>query len=182
MATVPTTIPRFLLPQLTWSTRASQHAAFGSNAPLRWRRVLPASSEPTGCIRYSTVNRPHRLSHQSRPRRLVCHGGPKISPALRREFSATAARARDHHFDTLKFVQRLKHEGFTEEQAVAMMRVLSDVIEERYAFVLDTSLALAEVYRPVASRTSRALWCSAKTRRRRHTHRRWTSPNCGRSS
>ncbi|KAL9079781.1 MAG: hypothetical protein Q9157_001353 [Trypethelium eluteriae] len=39
-------------------------------------------------------------------------------------------RFRDHHFDTLKFVQRLKDEGFTEEQAVAMMKVLSDVIEE----------------------------------------------------
>lgn len=49
----------------------------------------------------------------------------------RRAFSATAIRARDHHFDTLKFVQRLKDEGFTEEQAVAMMKVLSDVIEER---------------------------------------------------
>jgi Protein of unknown function (DUF1640) len=31
---------------------------------------------------------------------------------------------------TLKFVQRLKGEGFSEEQAVAMMRVLNDVIEE----------------------------------------------------
>lgn len=38
--------------------------------------------------------------------------------------------ARDHHFDTLKFVQRLKKEGFSEEQAVAMMRVLNDVIQE----------------------------------------------------
>lgn len=37
---------------------------------------------------------------------------------------------RDHHFDTLKIVQRLKEEGFSEEQAVAMMRVLNDVIEE----------------------------------------------------
>jgi hypothetical protein len=45
----------------------------------------------------------------------------------------TARQARDHHFDTLKFVQRLKDEGFTEEQAEAMMRVLSDVIEERFA-------------------------------------------------
>lgn len=56
-----------------------------------------------------------------------------ITEALsrRREFSATAAQQKDHHFDTLKFVQRLKGEGFTEEQAVAMMRVLSDVIEER---------------------------------------------------
>lgn len=48
----------------------------------------------------------------------------------RREFAATSPRPRDHHFDTLKFVQRLKDDGFTEEQAVAMMKVLSDVIEE----------------------------------------------------
>jgi len=48
----------------------------------------------------------------------------------RRSFSTTPARQRDHHFDTLKFVQRLKDEGFSEEQATAMMRVLSDVIEE----------------------------------------------------
>jgi hypothetical protein len=50
----------------------------------------------------------------------------------RRSFKSTAIQNRDHHFDTLKFVERLKHEGFTEEQSVAMMRVLSDVIEERY--------------------------------------------------
>lgn len=37
---------------------------------------------------------------------------------------------RDHHFDTLKFVQRLKGDGFSEEQAVAMMKVLNDVIQE----------------------------------------------------
>ncbi|KAI4787733.1 DUF1640-domain-containing protein [Aureobasidium sp. EXF-8845] len=48
----------------------------------------------------------------------------------RRPFSATTQRKRDHHFDTLKFVQRLQDEGFTEEQAVAMMKVLSDVVEE----------------------------------------------------
>ncbi|KAL2161647.1 hypothetical protein VTH06DRAFT_8209 [Thermothelomyces fergusii] len=51
-------------------------------------------------------------------------------PALRRSFHATAARRRDHHFDTLRFVQRLQAEGFTEEQSVAMMKVLNDVIEE----------------------------------------------------
>ncbi|RYP65301.1 hypothetical protein DL771_008370 [Monosporascus sp. 5C6A] len=45
-------------------------------------------------------------------------------------FHATVARPRDHHFDTLKFVQRLRSEGFTEEQSVAMMRTLNDVIEE----------------------------------------------------
>ncbi|KAB8200634.1 Protein of unknown function DUF1640 [Aspergillus parasiticus SU-1] len=48
----------------------------------------------------------------------------------RRAFHASAPQQRDHHFDTLKFVQRLKEEGFSEEQAVAMMRVLNDVIQE----------------------------------------------------
>ena len=48
----------------------------------------------------------------------------------RRAFSATLKQEKDHHFDTLKFVQRLKAEGFNEEQAVAIMRVLNDVIEE----------------------------------------------------
>ncbi|KAK7734878.1 Protein fmp32, mitochondrial [Diaporthe eres] len=51
-------------------------------------------------------------------------------PSLRRAFHASAPRRRDHHFDTLKFVQRLQGEGFTEEQSVAMMKVLNDVIEE----------------------------------------------------
>jgi hypothetical protein len=53
-----------------------------------------------------------------------------IQCAGRRAFSATPIQAKDHHFDTLKFVQRLQQEGFSEEQAVAMMKVLSDVIEE----------------------------------------------------
>jgi hypothetical protein len=56
-----------------------------------------------------------------------------------RTFSSTPARQRDHHFDTLKFVQRLKDEGFTEEQAEAMMKVLSDVIEERYELAATAS-------------------------------------------
>ena len=45
-------------------------------------------------------------------------------------FSTSAPKQRDHHFDTLKFVQRLKGEGFTEEQSKSLMLVLSDVIEE----------------------------------------------------
>jgi Protein of unknown function (DUF1640) len=48
----------------------------------------------------------------------------------RKAFSSSAVQRKDHHFDTLKFVQRLRGEGFSEEQAVAMMRVLNDVIEE----------------------------------------------------
>ena len=45
-------------------------------------------------------------------------------------FSTSRTLQRDHHFDTLKFVQRLRDEGFSEEQSKAMMLVLSDVIEE----------------------------------------------------
>ncbi|KAJ9650947.1 Protein fmp32, mitochondrial [Neophaeococcomyces mojaviensis] len=48
----------------------------------------------------------------------------------RRTFATTRANQKSHHFDTLKFVQRLKAEGFNETQAVAMMRVLNSVIEE----------------------------------------------------
>ncbi|KAL4881501.1 hypothetical protein BJY04DRAFT_207574 [Aspergillus karnatakaensis] len=62
----------------------------------------------------------------------IRHNGVYVAtfnPA-RRAFHASVPRQRDHHFDTLKFVQRLKDEGFSEEQAVAMMRVLNDVIQE----------------------------------------------------
>jgi len=50
--------------------------------------------------------------------------------SLRRSFHTTAPQRREHRFDTLKFVQRLQEQGFTEEQSAAMMHVLSDVIEE----------------------------------------------------
>lgn len=52
-----------------------------------------------------------------------------VKPA-KRAFSSSGSQQKEHHFDTLKFVQRLKGEGFSGEQAVAMMRVLNDVIEE----------------------------------------------------
>ncbi|KAI5818465.1 hypothetical protein BZA77DRAFT_307037 [Pyronema omphalodes] len=53
-----------------------------------------------------------------------------LPPAHSNAFHSTPVRRRDHHFDTLKFVERLKAEGFSEEQSEALMRVLSDVIEE----------------------------------------------------
>jgi hypothetical protein len=55
---------------------------------------------------------------------------PAKNAFQRRDFSTSLVRAKQHHFDTLKFVQRLKEEKFSEEQAVAMMRVLNSVIEE----------------------------------------------------
>lgn len=48
----------------------------------------------------------------------------------KRYFHSTAQPQRDHHFDTLKLVSRLRAEGFSEAQSAAMMRVLSDVISE----------------------------------------------------
>jgi hypothetical protein len=70
------------------------------------------------------------------------------NPSLRQAFHATAPRYRDHHFDTLKFVQQLQGEGFTEDQSVAMMKVLNDVIEERYGLQL---LLLHLLYSPPKS-------------------------------
>lgn len=61
-------------------------------------------------------------------------------PALRRGFHATPRQCREHHFDTLKFVKRLKDEGFTEEQSVAMMKVLNDVIQERFVATTKTRI------------------------------------------
>lgn len=64
-----------------------------------------------------------------------------------RPFCTTPLLLRDHHFDTLKCVQRLKAEGFSEEQAKAMMRVLSDVIEESVQNLART-MVLREGYPP----------------------------------
>jgi hypothetical protein len=62
----------------------------------------------------------------------IRHNGVYVASfrSAKKAFSTTAIQRKDHHFDTLKFVQRLKGEGFSEEQAAAMMRVLNDVIEE----------------------------------------------------
>ncbi|CZS94691.1 hypothetical protein WAI453_013366 [Rhynchosporium graminicola] len=124
MATAGTakTLPRFLLPKLSWQASPIQHSTF--------RRALSTQS---------TYNKPSRERNEQRDNgisRRLQHGfqRPKMSilqdPAHQRAFHATARRSRDHHFDTLKFVQRLQEEGFTESQSVAMMKVLSDVIEE----------------------------------------------------
>ncbi|KAI5838575.1 hypothetical protein DFP73DRAFT_564560 [Morchella snyderi] len=55
---------------------------------------------------------------------------PPWPQSSQRQFHAAPRMHKDHHFDTLKFVQRLQEEGFSEEQSVALMRALSDVIEE----------------------------------------------------
>ncbi|CAN9102966.1 unnamed protein product [Alternaria alternata] len=122
-----TAIPRFLLPQISWPARVSRPAALGALEQGRHRSCIASESRAAF---------PKSLPLQARTRTLW----PKTSPQyasghasaleFRRNFSATAQHSKDHHFDTLKFVQRLKEEGFTEEQAEGMMRVLGDVIEE----------------------------------------------------
>ncbi|EJP68867.1 putative 2-hydroxyacid dehydrogenase UNK4.10 [Beauveria bassiana] len=104
-------LPRFLLPRLSWQP---------ATAP---RRLVAAAIPPLAARQLQ------QLSHARRPR-ISSARSDRSSPILSRAFHASAPRARDHHFDTLKFVKRLRDEGFTEEQSVAMMKVLSDVIEE----------------------------------------------------
>jgi hypothetical protein len=124
-----TAIPRFLLPQLRRSTTAWRPAAQGAAEARRHgsccatseRRIPPSKLTPL-------QTQVTRQWGQRWPQHTTGYGS---ALELQRCFSATARQAKDHHFDTLKFVQRLKEEGFTEEQAEGMMRVLSDVIEER---------------------------------------------------
>ncbi|KAI2815691.1 hypothetical protein CBS133816_10776 [Aspergillus niger] len=99
------------------------------------RLTVPATSRDLGTSsiarRFPSTTKP--TSQPAAPLgNPIRHNGVYVAaftPA-RRAFHASASRQRDHHFDTLKFVQRLKDEGFSEEQAVAMMRVLNDVIQE----------------------------------------------------
>ncbi|KAI1432400.1 hypothetical protein GGR50DRAFT_601250 [Xylaria sp. CBS 124048] len=116
-------LPRFLLPRLSWteptpsSLRAVSYASASQPTP-QGPRITPFH---TGF--QSPLSRTTR-AHEDKASML------QRNPSLRRAFHATAPRGRDHHFDTLKFVQRLQGEGFTEDQSVAMMKVLNDVIEE----------------------------------------------------
>ncbi|KFH42416.1 hypothetical protein ACRE_068590 [Hapsidospora chrysogenum ATCC 11550] len=117
-------LPRFLLPRLSWKATTGPLASSTCRAHSRRHHQPTPRGQPTASFHSASPARPG-------PRSTVAQGRP--SPILSRaSFHTTAPRQRDHHFDTLKFVQRLESEGFTEEQAVAMMKVLNDVIEERY--------------------------------------------------
>ncbi len=118
-------LPRFLLPRLSWRTSSSVHQnTIRALSTISSSHYTPSRSTNTPINRH--ISRPrHNANPQSKP-------GILQNPSHHRAFYATARQSRDHHFDTLKFVQRLQEEGFTEAQSVAMMKVLSDVIEERY--------------------------------------------------
>ncbi|KAI2628992.1 hypothetical protein GGS21DRAFT_232957 [Xylaria nigripes] len=116
-------LPRFLLPRLSWTEpyglSSLRAAAYASTSQ-------PTPKSPRAAQIHTGVQFPSRTPNVRNDKSSII----QRNPALRRSFHATAPRGRDHHFDTLKFVQRLQSEGFTEEQSVAMMKVLNDVIEE----------------------------------------------------
>ncbi|KAI9778670.1 MAG: hypothetical protein M1835_004873 [Candelina submexicana] len=148
------TLPRFLLPSLTWKPNISRPATsavvYGApvwdpsheqrlSSKINWRSITTRTSVPPKSDNPSFPDSRNfrigtTLLSRVSPWSQQClkHPNPSIlqSNRIRRAFHNTARRPRDHHFDTLKFVQRLKDEGFSEEQSVAMMKVLSDVIEE----------------------------------------------------
>jgi hypothetical protein len=125
LGTVSTqSLPRFLLPKLSW--KANSFATQG---------LRPLSTAPLSRLHDSELSIRRRYYGQTRQterQQLLAGSRSSVASPQRRDFHATSRQARDHHFDTLKFVQRLKEEGFTEDQSTALMKVLSDVIEERY--------------------------------------------------
>lgn len=129
------TIPRFLLPQLSWRVSSPVSLAVASQIHPPSTKGLVSWNKHIYRSISSTARRYKDDGHAVSP--LVSHRQgpplPRYSYVARSHgqcFSTTRILSRDHHFDTLKFVQRLKDEGFSEEQSKAMMLVLSDVIEE----------------------------------------------------
>jgi hypothetical protein len=133
--------PRFLLPKISQRithVRPTSLAAL-TPGPAPLRDIKTGRSISIATHQHHTSNPLSTCGRCIQPQihQKIISDSSQHSALLfaRRSFSSTTVRARDHHFDTLKFVQRLKDEGFTEEQAVAMMKVLSDVIEERHVDV-----------------------------------------------
>ncbi|KAH8848324.1 hypothetical protein MCOR27_003576 [Pyricularia oryzae] len=138
------TLPRFLLPRLSWQTPATASDCTFRPASLLLRpskrphiqeRREPQQQSWAGPKRllhtHNEGQRAHAIGFQSHrlARQPTASPKPRI-PSSGRAFHASPPRRKDHHFDTLKLVQRLQSEGFTETQAEAMMKILNDVIEE----------------------------------------------------
>ncbi|KAI1498270.1 DUF1640-domain-containing protein [Biscogniauxia marginata] len=117
-------LPRFLLPRLSW------RGPSGPSQLFRATTIPPSGRQPWQRPRAAAFHTAHETPRYAPTKTPLGSSMLLRNPSLRRSFHATAPRVRDHHFDTLKFVQRLHSEGFTEEQSVAMMKVLNDVIEE----------------------------------------------------
>ena len=127
-------IPRFLLPQLSWKASNPSYLAVASQIHPYTKGSAPWDKP----IHRSTSSMTRSCKHNGRAWAPLVPSRPDLpftrytylARKRRQRFSTTPFLSRDHHFDTLKFVQRLKDEGFSEEQSKAMMLVLSDVIEE----------------------------------------------------
>lgn len=103
------------------------HGAAATLAQGQYRSIsVQSSNSPVNLRKPPTTS---KATFTGAPLR---HNGPYAIAfhIAKRTFATTRANRKSHHFDTLKFVQRLKAEGFNETQAVAMMRVLNSVIEE----------------------------------------------------
>ncbi|KAI6856697.1 DUF1640-domain-containing protein [Hortaea werneckii] len=114
------------------NTIRSAHRCLSAANPIRpaYTSIIPHHHQPfhtrtTATTAFAQAQWNHRRRTPSRPSPLN-----QSTPGNKQPFTTTRPRPKDHHFDTLKFVQRLEAEGFTEAQSAAMMRVLSDVIEE----------------------------------------------------
>ena len=133
MSPSTTTIPRFLLPQLSWKPPNPSSLILASRKyPPPTKGFAPWNKPIHRCISSTTLRCNEQalsslVHHRQRP---LLVKASNVARNHQHYFSTTPTLSRDHHFDTLKFVQRLKDEGFSEEQSKAMMLVLSDVIEE----------------------------------------------------
>lgn len=153
MSSLKFNTPRFLLPRLTWKGFIHEHQIAVARGLSTWhhsrnhtlliiwrRKSLFApfrvpSSAPSLNISRNSFWRTHSVSSSKvlpLPTSTLSFASSfnANTRTIRRSFSTTPQLLRDHHFDTLKCAQRLKSEGFSEEQSKAMMLVLSDVIEE----------------------------------------------------
>ena len=137
------TIPQIFLPQLTWKASSPLSLTVTSRTSRIWpssKGLTPWDKLNSCSISSKACWIPHR---QGSPLARF----PYIARDHHQCFSTTQSLSRDHHFDTLKFVQRLKDEGFSEEQSKAMMLVLSDVIEESIQNLTRT-MVLREGFQP----------------------------------
>lgn len=118
-------LSRSLLPRLSWTASAIRPTA-ATAVPAQQRIAAPSqrTTATTAFARNAWASR--RNSALKMP-----SSSPLLSASsLHRTFSASPSLHKDHHFDTLKFVQRLESSGFTREQSTSIMRVLASVIEE----------------------------------------------------
>lgn len=180
-------LPRFLLPKTSWTNppRAPIRSLVPNSLPQSTRpfHIRPISTD----VAKSITNYQSSLRRKDERRRDT-HG----SFYHTRPFTTTPSRHRDHHFDTLKFVQRLRDEGFSEEQSKAMMLVLSDVIEESIQNLTRTMVPKEGLFHPIPSHLissippsivpQRPLTPCSQKPTARPTPKKWTSPNCAPSS